>query len=223
MTLTPESVFKDLPRLAESLTGESRPWTVLRRLSAFTVGCAAAYGFAMGLQHSLGQAAASALKVPALFFLTLMICLPTLHFVSLLFGAPARFLHSTAVLLMGLAATSVLLAAFAPIALFFLVTGSSYEFLLLLHVSVFVFCGAAGLRVVSRGVGLLRARLQSEETPASSMSVLRVWMLLYMFVGSQMAYVLGPFVGRDSRFWWFHNAGGNFYTYVLSVVGDALR
>jgi hypothetical protein len=223
MQLTLESVFKDAQRVCDEVIADADVWPTLRRLSRYVVAGSALYGFAMGLRHSLTQAAVSAGKVPVLFFLTLLICLPTLHFVGLLFGSRVRFVHSLAVLLAGIAATSILLAAFAPIALFFLVSGSTYPFLLLMHVAIFAFCGAAGLRSIRGNFEYMRARTVPPGAPDASPRVLRVWTLLYMLVGTQMAYVLGPFVGRETTFLWFHHPAGNFYTYVLSTFFDLLR
>ncbi|MBP7998882.1 MAG: hypothetical protein KA314_24210 [Chloroflexi bacterium] len=53
--------------------------------------------------------------------------------------------------------------------------------------------------------------------------ILQLWMFLYMFVGSQMAYVLAPFVGRDSQFILFRMADDNFYTYLFQVIVALFR
>ena len=39
-----------------------------------------------------------------------------------------------------------------------------------------------------------------------------------MFVGTQMAFILSPFVGREPEFYVFHRTSGNFYAYVWGTL-----
>lgn len=220
MIVTLDSIFSREADLCRDIAQEVEVAPTIRRLVAHVIGGAALYGFSMGLRHSFLQALVSALKVPALFFLTLVVCLPALHFVGLLFGSRIKFAQSVEVLLVGLAINSILLSAFAPISLFFLASGSQYDFLLLMHVAVFGFCGAAGLRSTRRNFVAIRG-LTSDTR--SGGAILWVWMLLYMFVGTQMAYSIAPFVGRDTEFLLFRYPDENFYTYVLGVLSHMLR
>jgi hypothetical protein len=51
--------------------------------------------------------------------------------------------------------------------------------------------------------------------------VLWSWMLLYAFVGSQLAWTIRPFVGAPSiRFELFRQLGGNFYTNIFASLGE---
>ncbi|HEY9895001.1 MAG TPA: hypothetical protein V6D34_06255, partial [Candidatus Sericytochromatia bacterium] len=47
----------------------------------------ALYGAIIGSYHSLPQVASSAIKLPALYLITLVICLPTLYIFNALFGS----------------------------------------------------------------------------------------------------------------------------------------
>lgn len=216
-----ESVFTSRSELLATAREGGRAH--LAKLAGIAIACGAAYGFTMGFNHPgcpWLQATVSAAKVPALFLLTLVICMPTLHFVGLLFGSRARFGQSVTIMLLGVTVTSVLLAAFAPISLFFLVSGSGYSFLLLLHVGIFAFCGAAGLAAVRGSFNEMRIeRLRSGE-PAPPQPLLLAWMLLYMFVGCQTAFNLAPFIGTDAEFSLFSRPDGNFYTYVWRHVNQ---
>ncbi|HVJ82157.1 MAG TPA: actin-binding WH2 domain-containing protein, partial [Planctomycetia bacterium] len=78
-------------------------------------------------------------------------------------------------MLTGIAVTCVMLAAFAPISLFFLLTGSEYEFLLVLHVAIFAFCGLAGLISAHRNFTTLRAREAAAGDAAPPERLLLVW------------------------------------------------
>jgi hypothetical protein len=53
--------------------------------------------------------------------------------------------------------------------------------------------------------------------------ILQLWIFLYMFVGSQMAYVLAPFVGRDPQFVLFRLPDANLYTYLMQLVMEMVR
>ena len=45
------------------------------------------YGAVLGSTHSLRQTLSAAVKLPVLFLMTLVICLPTLYFFNVLFGS----------------------------------------------------------------------------------------------------------------------------------------
>lgn len=219
MQMTMESVFKEPETLCEETVQAVEPRRKLLALSLYAVCGSALYGVTMGLNHSPLQALVSAIKVPTLFLVTLVICLPTLHFIGLLFGSTIRFGQSLIILLAGVSLTSILLGAFAPISLLFLASGSDYPFLLLMHVAIFAFCGAAGLYSVNRNFVTIQRQVSGSVAPPSG-HVLKAWMLLYMFVGTQTAYLLSPFISRGPGFVLFHTEGGNFYTYLWSVLRE---
>ncbi|MCL4870533.1 MAG: actin-binding WH2 domain-containing protein [Anaerolineae bacterium] len=223
---TMETIFKDARFFGNQLLHERDLTPALARLTLYIIGGSAFYGFTMGLHHSFLQAAASAIKVPMLLFVTLLICLPTLYFVSLFFGSRIRFAQAMVVLLTGLSITAVLLGSFAPIALFFLLSGSSYTFLLLLHVTIFAFCSLAGLYSIQRHFHYLAVRVTDDldqMVQVRGRVILQLWIFLYMFVGSQMAYVLAPFVGRDLQFVLFRLPETNLYTYLLQLIGEIIN
>ena len=87
--------------------------------------------------HSWMQALSSAIKLPALYLITLLICLPTLFFANIIFGSKRTFGQHFALVLTAVSVTSVLLFSFAPITLFFLITTNNYQFLILVKCSYF--------------------------------------------------------------------------------------
>ena len=221
MKVNAESVFTGTQPLVDDLLGNVEVRRKTARLAGYAIVTSALYGFTMGLGHSPLQASSSAIKVPLLFLLTLSVCLPTLHFIGLLFGSRVAFSHTAVVLLTGITLTSVLLGAFAPISLFFLASGSDYEFLLFLHVLTFAFCGAAGLQSVNKTYGAI---LHTSNQPSGiAIHLLKVWMFLYMFVGTQTAYNLAPFIERETTFKWFDRAPGNFYTYLWNALVEMAK
>lgn len=224
MQVTVETVFTHSQEFCAELVAQVETRRKLLRLAVYATLSAALYGGTMGLNHSYDQAALSAVKVPVLFLLTLAICLPSLHFLGLLFGSTVRFGQTGVVLTAGICRMSILLAAFAPIALFFLFSGSDYPFLLLMHVAIFTFCGAAGLVSIHNDFHVIRQALSQTTQRPLSAPLLHSWMVLYMFVGTQMAYNLSPFVNRrGDDFLWLADAKGNFYTYLWGVLREWLQ
>lgn len=63
-------------------------------------------------------------------------------------------------------------------------------------------------------------QLAPGERPAS-MTLLNVWILLFGFVGTQLAWTLRPFVGSpDEPFQIFRKIEGNFYVDIVRAIGD---
>jgi hypothetical protein len=182
----------------------------------------AVYGAVLGSTHSLLQAISSAIKLPILFLITLIICIPALYIFSVLFGSRQRLSQSVALVLSAITVTSVLLLSFAPITFFFLLTTSGYQFFKLLNVLFFAIAGGLGMAFLSQGMRVLSS---SDQAGGSHMRnlVLYVWIVLYAFVGSQMAWTLRPFIGYpDARFELIRQLGGNFYTNILLSLGEVL-
>ena len=177
----------------------------------------ALYGAVMGSSHSLLQGLSSALKLPMVFLSTLVVCAPTLYFFNLNFGSNQSLSQNVALMLTTITVTSVLLLSFAPVVMFFLLTTSQYQFFKLLNVGVFTVSGIVGVTFLSQGM-----RIVSEGVRARR-RVVWLWILLYAFVGSQMAWTLRPFVGAPGLpFELFRQLGGNFYANVFVSIGEIL-
>jgi hypothetical protein len=66
------------------------------------------------------------------------------------------------------------------------------------------------------------ARQPTAERPAS-MGLLYIWIVLFGFVGTQLAWTLRPFFGDPGQpFGVFREVGGTFYADVLRTLGDLL-
>ena len=180
----------------------------------------ALYGGVMGSSHSLWQALSSAVKLPVMFLATLFICAPTLYFFNVLFGSNQSISQNVALILTAITVTAVLLISFAPITLFFLLTTSQYQFFKLLNVAIFTVSGLMGVYFLAQGM-----RIVSQESMTGSADgrqwVLRLWMFLYAFVGSQLAWTIRPFFGApELPFELFRQLGGNFYTNIFASLGE---
>lgn len=179
----------------------------------------AIYGAVMGFSNSLLQAISSAVKLPVLFLITLVICLPTLYFFNLLFGSRMSLSQTLALILTAIAVTAVLTLSFAPIALFFWLTAPHYQFFKLLNVAILTLTGFSGLSFLWQG---MRHVEKGEGARVRSLA-LWAWIVVYGFVGTQMAWTLRPFFGAPGlSFEIFRDLGGNFYVNILQSIGEIL-
>jgi hypothetical protein len=177
----------------------------------------AIYGGIIGAYHSWMQAISSAVKLPALYLLTLLICLPTLYFSNIIFGSKRSFPQHFALVLTAVSVISVLLFSFAPITLFFLITTNNYQFLILLNVIIFSLTGFIGISSLHQAAKIVLE--QDGEGSDVRRKIIRSWLLLYAFVGSQLGWTLRPFFGTpDSPFQLFREREGNFYLSVLQSI-----
>lgn len=181
----------------------------------------ALYGAVMGSNHSLWQTLSSAIKLPILFVATLFVCVPSLYFFSLLFGSNQSLSQSFAVILTAITVTSVLLLSCAPITLFFLLTAPQYQFFKLLNVAIFAVSGLMGIVFLYQGMKIVSG--SEKEGAGTRQLVLFLWMFVYAFVGSQMAWTIRPFIGApNSTFELFRQLGGNFYTDIIKSIAEIL-
>ena len=195
---------------------ELREKIVAMLLSSFVF--LALYGGVMGASNSMPQVFSSAIKLPILFLITLIICAPSLYFFNILFGSKQSILQNISLILTAMTVTSVLLVSLAPVTLFFLTTTSGYEFFALLNVVIFTVSGVMGLTFLKQGFEY-SVDADNEEGRTARRRLFFAWMLLYAFVGTQMAWTLRPFMGAPTEpFMIVRQVGGNFYTAVMESL-----
>ncbi len=216
-----EAILRDRRRIfAEIRRGEG----LAEKIRAMLVSCIAflaLYGAVMGSTHSLWQALSSAAKLPILFLATLVVCAPTLYFFNLIYGSDQSLTQNVALILTAVTVTAVVLLSFAPILMFFLLTSSNYQFFKLLNVATFAVAGLVGVRFLVQGMRAVSAG--ATDGAAARQNVVLLWIVIYAFVGSQVAWTLRPFVGAPSmKFELFRQLGGNFYTNIFASIGELL-
>jgi hypothetical protein len=177
----------------------------------------AIYGAIIGAYHSWMQALSSAIKLPALYLLTLIVCLPTLYFANIIFGSKRTFPQYLTLVLTAISVTSVLLFSFAPISLLFLITTNNYQFFILLNVAIFALTSLIGISSLYQATNIVLE--QEDEGIAIRRKIVRAWLFLYAFVGSQLGWTLRPFFGTPgSAFDLFRERDGNFYLSVIQSL-----
>jgi hypothetical protein len=130
-----------------------------RRLAVVIVVLCMIYGLCMGTFSLLKdvpptlndrngpylQVLASVVKTPALFFLTLLVTLPSLYVFNALVGSRLRVVNLVKLLVASLAVNAAVLASLGPIVAFFSVSTNSHAFIVLLNVAAFAIAGGLGL------------------------------------------------------------------------------
>ncbi len=183
----------------------------------------AVYGAIIGAYGGGLQIISSAIKLPALYLLTLLVCLPTLYFFDILFGSKLNFKQYVAMALTSVAVISVLLFSFAPVVLFFLISVKDYLFFLLLNVLIMTVTGSVGVRLFYKGMQDIVSSSEVVST-GSRRYLLKGWVVLYGLVGSQLGWTLRPFLSVEGEpFQIFRpEIEGNFYTQVARSIGSLL-
>ena len=185
-------------------------------------GLCALYGAAAGAYAGPIQSLSAAIKLPVLFIGTLAICFPGFFVIQVLVGSRLRLSQVLALVAGALALTAILLAAVVPVTLFFLLTGGNYYFLSLLHVVIVLGSGLVGMAALHEGLAF--ACEKRGVYPRNAMTIMKVWAVLFAFVGVQMAWNLQPFLGDRGRpFQMFRHYEGNFYTAIIYSVQKLTR
>jgi hypothetical protein len=109
-------------------------------------------------------------------------------------------------------------ASLSPILLFFAISSHEKSFVILLCVLSCAVAGIFGVSLLWNAMGYLTLRSGSEY---NSM-IIRAWTLIYVFVGTQLAWILRPFVGDPGHFDWFRQVAGNFYMGMYHIIIDFL-
>jgi hypothetical protein len=172
------------------------------------------YGIVMGSYHGVPQALASGVKVMCLFSLVLLVCFPAFYVIQYILGSRLKLAQMVSIILSGFVLTTSIMVAFAPIVIFFLLTGGNYYFLQLLHIVVFLTSGIFGMKTV---IDALKFSCEKKGVyPQIGVVIFRFWVFIMAFVGIQLAWNLRPFLGdRGEPFEMFRDYEGNFYTAII--------
>ena len=223
----------------------------IKPLVAVSIVLGIVYGLCMGLYAVLtrtppcfAQMFASAVKVPILFILTLVITFPSLYVFSALLGVRLGPKDTLRLILAPVSANLAVLASLGPITAFFTLSTSSYPFMKLLNFLFFAVSGVIGLKVLLTMLARLDAAQAGRATatpnsapaddPGPTVTVtpvalspsgdimgttFRLWLVIYGLVGAQMGWVLRPFVGAPNlAFEWFRDREANIFVDLFRTI-----
>jgi hypothetical protein len=217
------SLLKDRKSFLEEIHESKQLKTKISALLICSFCCFAFYGAIIGSFHSFPQALSSAIKLPALFLITLVVCLPALYIFNALFGSRKTLAQHFTYIISAASVISLLLCGFAPVVLFFLITISpvkDYAFYLVLNVAIFAIAGIFGVSFLYQA---MRPNAEDDDPNVKlRASILRFWLGLYGFVGSQLGWTLRPFFGTAGQFEFFRPREGSFFTGVWNALKHML-
>jgi len=207
-------LFREREWLFEAIHREEGLKQKLEYYACYAFIFAAIYGAFLGSYSGWLNMASACNKIPVLFFGTLLICAPSLFTFNVLLGSKLTLRQTLTILVVATYLTSAVLVSLSPIVFFFIVSGSGYNFVVLLNVIACAIAGGFGVHLVWGGMRYLTVRSGQEP----NLGILKVWMLIYMFVGTQLAWTLRPFVGVSKSFALFRHLEGDFYSAMLAVL-----
>ena len=179
-------------------TADWRTAQVTRDVLLVVVG-AGAFGAALGCWRDPWQAVFSAIKLPVIMLLTAAGNALLNAMLAPLLGLQMRLRQSFLAILASFALAAAILGAFSPLAAFVIWNApplaegannsSTHASILLLLVAVIAFAGiTANVRLFQLLNGLAGGR-------GSALRVLFAWLIANLFFGSQLSWILRPFVG----------------------------
>jgi hypothetical protein len=193
------------------------------------------------------QMVAATVKTPALFLLTLVVTFPSLYVFSALIGSQLLLPAVLRLLIASLAVMLAILSSMGTVVAFFSFTTTSYPFMILLNVVVFSIAGLLGLTFLLQTLHRMTVAVPGE-TPFSATAgenpvdpgplknpseqilaphikiLFRIWVIVFSLVGSQMAWVLRPFIGNPAEsFRWFRPPSSNFFEAVIQAAQNLFR
>ena len=203
-------------------------WTANRILFCVAVIFVGAglYGGAMGWWRAPEQGLIVALKFPLIILLTTLGNALLNGMLAPLLGLNIGLRQSLLAILMSFTIASAILGSFSPLTAFVVWNAApmsdnaqfstrTYNFIQIMHVCIIAFAGTtANVRLVQ-----LLKQLSGKATIARR--VLLAWLAGNLFLGSQLCWILRPFIGSPNlqvQFFRPHPLQGNFYKTVFNAI-----
>lgn len=188
----------------------------LRAVAGAALALSALGGLGLGASTGVLQALSAAVKVPLITAGTLAVCFPAFYIFGVLRGSQIRLEETLRLFAVGLGLRGAILAALAPLLLFFASVGSPYGFLLVLGLTVFGVAEFGFLSTLERGVKILRAKQD-----AIDLRLCRAWSAVYLAVAAQLTWSLRPLIRHpDEPLALIGGRGSNMFTYFLENVSQ---
>jgi hypothetical protein len=183
----------------------------------------ACYGAVMGSFAGLApdrwlQVVYSAMKVPMLLGLATLIALPPYFVLNTIAGLRSDFVAAFKAILFAQGTVGIALAAFAPLTAVWYLSSANYHEATTFNGIMFAVASITAQRTLRRRYAPLIHRQPRHRW------MLRFWMVLYVFVGIQLAWTLRPFVGDPSTPPTFlrRETLSNAYVIVADIVWQAI-
>jgi hypothetical protein len=230
--LSPREISVLLRGEPEKIVAWPGRWSTRRfalHVAVIVVG-AGLYGAAMGWWRDPQQALYVAIKFPLIILLTTVGNALLNAMLAPLLDLNIPFRQSFSAILMSFVIAAAILGTFSPLLAFLVwnappmspeaVSGATYSFIKLTNVAAIAFAGAVG----NARLFQLLTRLGGRR--AVAFRVLFAWLAGNLFLGSQLSWILRPFIGSPSLPVEFFRATalhGNFYENVFHSLLQILQ
>jgi hypothetical protein len=212
-----ESVLRGQRRGA----GTSAP--SLRLLLGLIVSFGLGYGAVMGTFGGVSgerawQVVYSAAKVPLLLLATFVLSLPSFFVLNTILGLRDDFPQVLRALTATQAGLTIILASLAPLTVLWYLSSTDYHAAILFNGLMFGVASVSAQWLLRRDYRPLILRVPRHRW------MLRLWLVIYAFVGIQMGWILRPFIGDPvARVQFFRQESwGNAYVVVLRMIWDQM-
>jgi hypothetical protein len=212
----------------QSLESWSAQWNarrILLHIGIIVVG-AGLYGAAMGWWRDPMQALYTAIKFPLIILLTATANAMLNAMLAPLLGLNIPFRQSFLAILMSFTVVAAILGSFAPLMAFMIwnsppmlpnpwESSGPYAFILFTFVVVIAFAG------VTSNLRLLQLLRHLGGRSSVAFRVLLAWLAGNLFFGTQLSWILRPFIGAPAlpvQFLREHAFKGNFYETIFHTV-----
>ena len=225
--LNPHEISTLLSGELESIAAWLERWHPRRfalHLAVIVFG-AGLYGAAMGWWRDPQQALFTAAKFPLVILLTTANNALINAMLAPLLGLNIPFRQSFSAILMSFTIAAAILGAFSPVMAFMIwnappmspqaVSGATYSLIKLANVAVIAFAGTTG------NVRLFQTLTRLGGSRAVAFRVLVAWLAGNLFLGSQLSWILRPFIGSPDlpvEFYRITALHGNFYENVFQTL-----
>jgi hypothetical protein len=217
-------------RVEAALRGEGvagsdvRPTRSLGELALIATVAAMGYGAIMGSYAAvyggpMKQMLFGAIKAPMLLMVTALLTLPSFIVINTLLGLRrdlGQVLHAMA---SAQAVVAIILLSCAPLTLVWYASVHDYDQAILFNGFVFAIASFGAQKPLRKRYAPLIARNRTHAT------LLKVWLVVYAFVGIQMGWVLRPFIGKPDAPAEFFRADkwDNAYVIVVRLIWRAIH
>jgi hypothetical protein len=207
-------------------------WTAKRLVFCIAVIFVGAglYGAAMGWWRAPEQGLIVAIKFPLIILLTTLGNALLNAMLAPLLGLNISLRQSLLAILVSFTIASAILGSFSPLTAFVVwnappmsnnaqASDHTYHFIQLVHVCVIAFAGTTA------NVRLVQLLKQLSGNAAVARRVLFAWLAGNLFLGSQLCWILRPFIGNPSlevAFFRPHPLQGNFYETLFIAIRKVL-
>jgi hypothetical protein len=220
----PSEIGRLLRGETEIISDWSGRWVTgrfLLHLAVIILG-AGLYGATMGWWRAPQQALFVAIKFPLIILMVTAGNALINGLLAPLLGLGIRFYQSFSAIVMSFTVTSAILGAFSPVMAFLIWNAPAmtsnissqptYRIILLAHVAVIALAGTAG------NIRLLQLLVLWSGSRVIAMRVLMAWLTGNLFLGTQLTWILRPFIGSPNLPVAFLRANafhGNFYETIF--------